>query len=66
MFDPPYTAEEDELLRCLREAVPEEAALLHLRWAIGVFTTDHEERAFRQGVRMGLCLARDLTDPEET
>ena len=63
VFDPPYTPEEADLLRRLREAVPEGPALRRLEWAIGVFTTDHEERAFRQGVRIGLGLARELTDP---
>ena len=62
IFDPPYTPEEERVVTQL-QALGEAAA--DLRWSLFVLVTEAQEQAFRQGVRIGLNLAQELTDPDD-
>lgn len=62
VFDPPYTPEEERVVTQL-QALGEAAA--DLRWSLFVLVTEAQEQAFRQGVRIGLNLAQELTDPDD-
>ena len=63
MFDLPYTLEETQILEQLYGAMDEKSAR-HLEWEIGVYVTEQQEEAFRQGLHLGFHLAQELAEED--